>query len=109
MKNTLIVYLLIILLVMAGSGCGNVSTQEEGKETPVGAFKQHDTRVTLVCKDSQGQYVEKSLHKSEIVKCGEQEYRLDDFIELRTTGNYLAFPGHERELIDYLRTVKKER
>jgi hypothetical protein len=94
-------------LSMIGAGCANSSKQEEEKEIPVGARKQHDTRVTIICINSKGRYLEKSLHKSEIVTCGEQKYKLDDFKELGTTGNYIAFPGHETELKNYLKKVKK--
>jgi hypothetical protein len=107
MKKLFLMALVLIFLSTIGPGCVNSSQQADDKETPVGVRKQHDTRVTIICVNSQGRYLEKSLHKSEIVTCGKHKYKLNDFVELATTGNYIAFPGREPELIKYLQTAKK--
>ena len=99
---------LVVMMVALGfylilfPGCVNSSKQEEPNEIPVGARKQHDTRVIIVCKDGNGQYSEKSLHISQSVTCGGSTFKLEDFTKLQTADRYVAFPGQENELNRYL-------
>jgi hypothetical protein len=60
--------------------------------------------VVVVCRDSQGQYSKRSLHKSERVTCGDLTFRLEDFAQI-CEDHYVALPGQERELEEYLKTV----
>ena len=72
-------------------------------------MKQHDTRVVVVCRGSQGQYYKKSLHKSASVTCGDFTFRLEDFANIGENDRYVAFPGQEKELAEYLKVVNEER
>ncbi len=71
MKKIVVIIVASVFFLGLFFGCVNSSKQEPEKETPVGARKQHDTRVVVVCKNGKGRYLEKSLHKSESVTCGE--------------------------------------
>jgi hypothetical protein len=88
-------------------GCVNSSKQEEQNEIPVGAKKQHDTRVIIICKDANGQYSEKSLHISQNVTCGGSTFKLKDFARLHNSDQYVAFPGQQEELQKYLTKIKE--
>jgi hypothetical protein len=83
-------------------GCVNSSKEEEKNEIPICARKQHDTRVFIVCKDSNGQYLEKSLHITQSITCGKSTFKLEDFVKLKKADQYIAFPGQENELKNYL-------
>ncbi len=67
-------------------------------------MKQHDTRVVVVCRDSQGQYSTKSLHKSARVTCGDLTFRLEDYGKI-CEDHYVALPGQEKEFEAFLRTL----
>ena len=97
----------VVFLLKLFPGCANSSKQEPENETPVGVKKQHDTRVVIVCKDGNGQYLEKSLHISQSVNCGKAIFKLEDFAKSKTEDRYIAFPGQENELKKYLIKVKK--
>jgi len=88
-------------------GCVNSSKQDQSDEIPVGARKQHDTRVVVVCKNRNGQYIEKSLHVSQSVTCGGATFELKDFTNIKKEDQYIAFPGQENELMKYLKKLEK--
>ena len=102
MKKIVAIMVVIVFYLNLFPGCVDSSKQEEINEIPVGARKQHDTRVVIVCKDSNGQFSEKSLHISQSVTCGGSTYKLEDFAKLQMADRYVAFPGQENELNRYL-------
>ncbi len=101
MKIIVVVVAALFLLPGALAGCGNSPPPPE-IEKPFAAIKQHDTRVVVICRDSQGQYFKKSLHKSELVTCGDLTFRLEDFARI-CEDHYVALPGQEKEFEEYLR------
>ena len=105
MKKIIVLIVGLVFYLNLFPGCVNSSKQEETNEIPVGARKQHDTRVIIVCKDGNGQYSEKSLHISQSVTCGGLTYKLEDFAKLQMADRYVAFPGQENELKKYLTNV----
>lgn len=102
MKKIVIVVAALVLFPGVLAGCGNSPTQPQEVEKPFAAMKQHDTRVVVVCRGSQGQYYTKSLHKSESVTCGDLTFRLEDFAKI-CDDHYVALPGQEKELEAYLK------
>ena len=103
MKKIVMVVAALVLFPEVLAGCGNSPTPTQEVEKPFAAMKQHDTRVVVVCKGSQGHYYKKSLHKSESVTCGDATFRLEDFAKISETDRYVAFPGQEKELEAYLK------
>ncbi|MCX5888633.1 MAG: hypothetical protein NTY36_04185 [Deltaproteobacteria bacterium] len=101
MKKLVFVVAALVLFPEVLAGCGNSPTQPQEDEKPFAAIKQHDTRVVVVCRDSQGQYYKKSLHKSEKVTCGDLSFRLEDYAKI-CDDHYVALPGQEKELEAYL-------
>jgi len=108
-KKLVMVVAALVLFPEVLAGCGNAPTPPQEVEKPVAAMKQHDTRVVVVCKGSQGQYYKKSLHKSESVTCGESTFKLEDFAKVGETDHYVAFPGQEKELEEYLKVMNEEK
>lgn len=108
MKKRVMVVAALVLFPEVLAGCGNSPTPPQEVEKPFAAMKQHDTRVVVVCKDSQGQYHKKSLHKSERVTCGDLTFRLEDFAKI-CDDRYVAFPGQERELEEYLKALNEQK
>jgi hypothetical protein len=102
-KKIVILVAALVLFPEVLAGCGNSPTPPQAVEKPFAAMKQHDTRVVVVCRGSQGQYYQKSLHKSASVTCGELTFRLEDFANIGEKGHYVAFPGQEKELEAYLK------
>ncbi len=82
-------------------GCSSSAMPE--KEEPIGAIRQHDTRVILICRDKQGEYHEKSLHISESVTCGEKTFKMEELARKAQDDLYFAFPGQKKELKKYLK------
>jgi len=107
-KKRVMVVAALVLFPEVLAGCGNSPTPPQEVEKPFAAMKQHDTRVVVVCKDSQGQYHKKSLHKSERVTCGDLTFRLEDFAKI-CDDRYVAFPGQERELEEYLKALNEQK
>ena len=105
MKKIVVIMVVLVFYLNLFPGCVDSLKQEEINEIPVGVRKQHDTRVVMVCKDSNGQYLEKSLHISQSVTCGKSTFKLEDFTKLQTADRYVAFPGQEKELKKYLTNV----
>ena len=105
MKKIVVIMVALVFSLNLFPGCVDSLKQEEINERPVGARKQHDTRVVIVCKDGNGQYLEKSLHISQSVTCGGSTYKLEDFVKLQKEKRYVAFPGQENELKKYLTNV----
>jgi len=83
------------------TGCGGSSLPES--EKLIGARRQHDTRLLIICKDSQGHYYERSMHQSELVTCGNATFRCEDLAKIGETDCYIAFPGQEKEMLAYLK------
>jgi hypothetical protein len=106
-KKIFIIMVAVVFLLELLPGCVNSSKQEQENETPVAVKKQHDTRVVIVCKKSNGQYLEKSLHISQSVTCGGSTFKLEDFAKTKAEDRYIAFPGQEKELNKYLKKVTK--
>ena len=109
MKKIVMVVAALVLFPEMLAGCGNSPAPPQEVEKPFAAMKQHDTRVVVVCKGSQGQYYKKSLHKSESVTCGDLTFRLEDFAKISETDRYVAFPGYEKELEEYLKVMNEEK
>ena len=107
MKKIVAIMVALVFYLNLFPGCVDSSKQEEINEIPVGARKQHDTRVVIVCRDSNGQYSEKSLHISQSVTCGGSTYKLEDFAKLQNADRYVAFPGQENELKKYLTKIER--
>ena len=107
MKKIVVIMVALVFSLNLFPGCVDSLKQEEINEIPVGARKQHDTRVVIVCKDGNGQYSEKSLHISQSVTCGGSTYKLKDFAKLQTADRYVAFPGQENELKKYLTKIEQ--
>ena len=107
MKKIIVLIIAIVFFLELFPGCANSPNQEQENEIPVGLMKQHDTRVVIVCKKNNGQYLEKSLHISESVKCGGAIFKLKDFAKLEKESRYIAFPGQENELKKYLIKTEK--
>ena len=107
MKKIVVIMVALVFYLNLFPGCVNSLEQEEINEIPVGARKQHDTRVVIVCKDSNGQYLEKSLHISQSVTCGGSTFKLEDFVKLQMANRYVAFPGQENELKKYLTKIEQ--
>ena len=105
MKKIVVIMVVLVFYLNLFPGCVDSLKQEEINEIPVGARKQHDTRVVVVCKDGNGQYLEKSLHISQSVTCGSSIFKLEDFAKLQTADRYIAFPGQENELKKYLTKI----
>ncbi len=98
-------FVVAALLLVAGlAGCGDSAAPRPKVDKPFAAIKQHDTRVLVVCKDGQGRYSTKSLHKSARVTCGGLTFRLEDFAKI-CEDHYVALPGQEKELEKYLKTA----
>ncbi len=102
MKKLVMVVAALCLFPEVLVGCGNSPAPPQEVDKPFAAMKQHDTRVVVVCRDSQGQYHKKSLHKSEMVTCGDLSFRLEDFAKI-CDDHYVALPGQEKELEAYLK------
>jgi hypothetical protein len=102
------IVVLVFFLGLPG-GCADSSRHKQGNEKPIGIRKQHDTRVFILCKDSQGEYYEKSLHKSAQVICGGKTFKLKDYTSICKTDCYIAFPGQEKELEKYLKKLKNRK
>ena len=107
MKKIVVIMVALVFSLNLFPGCVDSLKQEEVNEIPVGARKQHDTRVVIVCKDGNGQYSEKSLHISQSVTCGGSTYKLEDFAKLQMADRYVAFPGQEKELKKYLTKIER--
>ena len=107
MRNLGVTIIVLILFLAFLGGCADSSKQEQGNERLIGVRKQHDTRVFILCKDSQGKYYERSLHKSAQVICGWKTFKLEDFANICKGDCYIAFPGQEKELKRYLKKLKK--
>jgi hypothetical protein len=105
MKKLVVSIVAMVFFLGLPGGCTDSSKQEQGNEISIGVKKQHDTRVFILCKDCQGKYYEKSLHKSAEVTCGGKTYRLEDFAPICRDDCYIAFPGQERELEKYLKKI----
>ncbi len=97
-KNFIRIVVLIGLVAL--TGCSSSPPPE--KEEPIGAIRQHDTRVILICRDKEGEYHEKSLHISESVTCGDKTFTMGDFARKGQDDLYVAFPGQKKELKRYL-------
>lgn len=108
MKKIVMVVAALVLFPQVLAGCGNSPAPPQEVEKPFAAMKQHDTRVVVVCRGTQGQYYKKSLHKSERVTCGELTLRLEDFAKI-CDDRYVAFPGQEKELEEYLKYADEQR
>jgi len=108
-KKIVMVVAALVLFPEVLAGCGNSPAPPQEVEKPFAAMKQHDTRVVVVCKGSQGHYYKKSLHKSESVTCGDVTFRLEDFANIGEKDHYVAFPGHEKELAEYLNVMNEEK
>ncbi len=108
MKMTAVLAAALILFPAVLAGCGDAAVPKPETEKPFAAIKQHDTRVVVVCKGSQGQYYTKSLHKSERVTCDNLTFRLEDFGKI-CEDHYVAFPGQEKELEKYLHAAALEK
>jgi len=98
--------MLVFFLVLT-AGCGDLSKQELGKEKLIKVRKQHDTRVFILCKDRRGKYYEKSLHISDQVNCGGKTLKLEDVVNICKADCYIAFPGQEKELENYIKNRKE--
>ena len=107
MKKLVAIMVVLVFYLNLFPGCVDSSKQEQENEMVVGAMKQHDTRVVVLCKNKKGQYLEKSLHKSESVTCGDSTFKLEDFGKVTVTDHYIAFPGQEKELENYLTEAKE--
>ncbi len=108
MKNLMLLVTALILFMAGLAGCGDSPAPPPEMETPVAAIKHHDTRVVVICKTGPGQYSKKSLHKSESVTCGAVTVRLEDFAKA-CEDRYVAFPGREKELEEYLKVAAEEK
>ena len=108
MQKLVVLMVALVFSLNLFPGCVNSSKQEEKDEIPVGARKQHDTRVFVVCKNGNGQYLEKSLHISQSVNCGKSTFCLKDFVRLKKEDQYIAFPGQEKELKIYLTKFEQQ-
>jgi hypothetical protein len=106
-KKIIVIIVALVFFLELLPGCVNSPNQEQQKETMVGVKKQHDTRVVIVCKQTNGQYLEKSLHISQSVTCGGSIFKLEDFVKIGKDDRYIAFPGQEKELKKYLIKVEK--
>jgi hypothetical protein len=106
-KKIIVIIIALVFFLELFPGCANSPNQEQENEIPVGLMKQHDTRVVIVCKKNDGQYLEKSLHISESVKCGKAIFNMKDFAKLGKESRYIAFPGQENELKKYLTKIEK--
>ena len=109
MKKIVMVVAALVLFPEVLAGCGNSPTPPQEVEKPFAAMKQHDTRVVVVCRGSQGQYYKKSLHKSESVTCGDLTFRLEDFAKICEMTVMLPFPGQEKELEEYLKQADEQK
>ncbi len=107
MKKLVVTIVVLVFFLGLSAGCGDSSKQGQEHEKLIGVRKQHDTRVFILCKDSRGEYSERSLHKSAQVICGGKTFKLEDFVNICKTDCYIAFPGREKELEDYLKKLKK--
>ncbi len=63
--------------------------------------------VLVFCRDNRGQYFKKSLYKTARVTYGDLSFRLEDFTKI-CEDHYVAFPGQEKELEEYLMGVDEE-
>ncbi len=100
---------MLLCLLGLPAGCADSSKQDQGKEILIGVRKQHDTRVSILCKDNQREYYEKSLHKSAEVTCGGKTFKMEDLANICKGDCYIAFPGQERELEKYLKKTGQQR
>jgi hypothetical protein len=107
MRNLVLPIAVLLLFLGFFSGCSESSYQDQGNEIPIGVRKQHDTRVFILCKDGQGKYYERSLHKSAQLICGGKTFKLEDFANICKGDCYIAFPGQEKELKKYLKKLKE--
>lgn len=107
MKKPVIRMVAVIFFFGLMAACGGSPLPENDR--PIGAIRQHDTRIIIVCKDSQGHYYEKSLHQSELVTCGKATFRCEDLAKLGEKDRYIAFPGQEKELRNYLKGKGEEK
>ncbi len=108
MKKIVVLAAALVGFTAVLAGCGEAPGQPSEEEKPFAAIKQHDTRVVVVCRDGQGQYSKKSLHKSERVTCGDLTFRLEDYAKI-CEDHYVALPGHERDLEEYLTKVAEQK
>jgi len=106
MRKLVVTIVALVFFLGLPGGCADSSKQKQGNEKPIGVRKQHDTRVFILCKDSRGEYYEKSLHKSAQVICGEKIFNLENFATICKEDCYIAFPGQEKELENYLIKLK---
>jgi len=104
MKKIVVLAAALVCFTAVLAGCGDAPGQPPENEKPFAAIKQHDTRVLVVCRDSQGQYLKKSLHKSERITCGDLTFRLEDYAKI-CEDHYVALPGQEKELERYLKAA----
>jgi hypothetical protein len=109
MRRLVVSVVVLVFFLGLPGGCVDSSKQEQKNEKTIGVRKQHDTRVFILCKDKQGQYFEKSFHKSEQVICGGKTFKLEDFVTICKTDCYIAFPGQEKELENYLKKSKNRK
>jgi hypothetical protein len=79
MRKFIVNIAMLVFVLVLTAGCTDSSKQELGNEKSIGIRKQHDTRVFLLCKDSRGEYYEKSLHKSAQVTCGGKTFKIEEF------------------------------
>ncbi len=105
MKNLVVVLAALVFFAEVLAGCGDSSTPPQDNEKPIAVIKQTDTRMLVVCKDSQGHYSEKSLNNSESITCGDVTYKMDDYAKVCKRDCYIALPGKEKELEEYLNKV----
>ena len=104
-KLAVSIVVLVFFLGLPG-GCADSSKPKQGNEKLIGVRKQHDTRVFILCKGSRGEYYENSFHKSAQVICGGKTFNLEDFTTICKPDCYIAFPGQEKELENYLKELK---
>ncbi|MGO9622021.1 MAG: hypothetical protein ACLPT6_11525 [Desulfobaccales bacterium] len=105
MKNLLVVLAALLFFAEVLAGCGDAPAPPQGKEQPIAVIKQHDTRMLVVCKDNPGHYSEKSLNNSESITCGDVTYKMEDYAKICKRDCYIALPGKEKELEEYLNKV----
>ncbi len=99
MNRNLIRLIAFAFFMVTVTACSGSSAPD--KDEPIGAIRQHDTRIILICRDNQGEFHEKSLHISESVTCGDKTFKMEDFAR-SPENSYIAFPGQKNHLKEYL-------
>jgi hypothetical protein len=108
MRNLGVVLAALVFFAGVLAGCGESAAPPQDNEKPIAVIKQHDTRLLVVCKDSQGHYSEKSFHNSENVTCGGVTLKMEDYAKICKQDCYIALPGEKEELEEYLNKMKKK-